>query len=70
MILHIGNRKDTTGNPLELINESMKLRDTKLIHRNKLHFYTLTIKDQKRKLRKQSIHHLIKKNKTPRDKPT
>ena len=54
MILHIENPRDITGNLLGLINNSMKLQDTKLIHRNKLHLYTLTIKDQKRKLRKQS----------------
>ena len=32
----------------------VKLQDTKLIHRNLLHFYTLTTKYQKEKLRKQS----------------
>ena len=31
-----------------------KLQDTKLIHRNLLHYYTLTTKDQKNKLNKQS----------------
>ena len=30
------------------------LQDTKLIHRNLLHFGTLTIKDQKEKLKEQS----------------
>ena len=33
---------------------SVKLQDTKLIHRNLLHSYTLTMKDQKEKLRKPS----------------
>ena len=33
---------------------SVKLQDTKLIHKNLLHFYTLTMKDQKEKLGKQS----------------
>ena len=33
---------------------SLNLQDTKLIHRNLLHFHTLTTKDQKWKLRKQS----------------
>ena len=32
----------------------VKLQDTKLIHRNQLHFYKLTTKDQKEKLEKQS----------------
>ena len=31
-----------------------KLQDTKSIHRNHLHFYTLTMKNQKEKLRSQS----------------
>ena len=33
---------------------SIKLHDTKLIHRNLSHFYTLTIKEQREKLKKQS----------------
>ena len=32
----------------------VKLQNTKLIHRNLLQFYTLTTKDKKEKLRKQS----------------
>ena len=32
----------------------VRLQDTKSIHRNLLHSYTLTTKDQKEKLRKQS----------------
>ena len=35
----------------------VKLHDTKLINRNLLHIYKLTMKDQKEKLRKQS--HLL-----------
>ena len=31
----------------------VRLQDTKLMHRNLLHFYALTKKDQKEKLRKQ-----------------
>ena len=42
----------------------VKLKDTKLIHRNLLHFYTLTTKDQKEKLRKQSHLPLHQKTKT------
>ena len=48
----------------------VKLQDTKLIDRNLLHFYTLTTKDQKEKLRKQSHLPLHQKNKIPRNKPT
>ena len=40
---------------------------TKLMHRNWLHFYTLTMKDQKEKSRSNSIYHCIKKNKIPRN---
>ena len=53
--------------------ESMNLvkpQDIKLIHRNPLHSYTLTMKTQKEKLREQSIHHCNKKNKIIRSKLT
>ena len=53
MILYIENPKDATRKLLELINEFGKVAGYK-IHRNLLHFYTLTMKDQKEKLRKQS----------------
>ena len=39
----------------------VKLQDTKLMHRNLLHSYALTMKDQKEKLRKQS--HLLSQQK-------
>ena len=39
----------------------VKLQDTKLMHRNLSHSYTLTTKDQKEKLRKQSHSPLQKK---------
>ena len=45
MILHIENAKDATRKLLELINASVKLQDRKLIHRNLLHSYTITMKD-------------------------
>ena len=32
----------------------VKLQDTKFTHRNLMHFYTLTTKDEREKLRKQS----------------
>ena len=36
------------------MNDSVKLQDTKLKHKNLLHFYTLTTSYQKEKLRNQS----------------
>ena len=54
MILYIENPKDSIRKLLELISEFSKVADTKLIHRNHLHFYTLTMKNQKDKLKKQS----------------
>ena len=48
----------------------VKFQDTKLIHRNPLHSYTLTMKNQKEKIRSNSIHYFNKKNKIPRNKPT
>ena len=52
--IYIENPKDATRKLLELIDECDKLQDTKLMHRNLLHFYTLTMKEQKEKLGKQS----------------
>ena len=54
MMLYIENPKDATRKLLELINEMVRLQDTKLMHRNLWHSYTLTTKNQKEKLRKQS----------------
>ena len=45
----------------------VKLQDTKLIHRNPLHSYTLTTKDQK-DLRKQS-HLALQQKEIPANKP-
>ena len=45
MILYTENLKDATRKLLKLITEFSK--DTKLIHRNLLHFHTLTMKDLK-----------------------
>ena len=52
-----------------LLCKSFKLQDTKLIHRNQLNFYIVTM------IRKQNywnnpIYHCIKKNKIPRNKLT
>ena len=54
MILYIANPKDATRKLLELINGFGKVAGYKINHRNLLHSYTLTTKDQKEKLRKQS----------------
>ena len=61
MILYIADPKDTTIKLLELINKYVKLQDIKLVHRNPLHSYTLTVKKQKEKLRKQS-HSTLQQN--------
>ena len=52
MILYIENPKDPTRKLLELINEYSKVAEHK-INRNPLHSYTLTMRKQKEKLRKQ-----------------
>ena len=43
MILHTKNHNDSIKKLLELIN-SVKLQDTKSIHKNLSHFYTLIMK--------------------------
>ena len=54
MILYIENPKVSIRKLLELIVNLSKLQDTKSIYRNHLHFYVLTMKNQKEKLRNQS----------------
>ena len=54
MILYEENPKDATRKLLELINQFGKVAGYKINTRNLLHSYTLTMKDQKEKLRKQS----------------
>ena len=54
MILYIENPKDATRKLLELINEFGKVAGYKTNAQKSLHSYTLTMKDQKEKLRKQS----------------
>ena len=50
IILYIENPKDSIRKLLELISSNLtKLQDTKSIHRNHLHFYILTMKNQKEK---------------------
>ena len=53
MILYIENPKDSTRKVLELINEYSKVADIKLKQGNPLYSYTLTMRKQKEKLRKQ-----------------
>ena len=54
IILYIENPKVSIRKLLELIVNLSKLQDTKSIYRNHLHFYVLTMKNQKEKLRNQS----------------
>ena len=54
MILCVENPKDATRKLVDSSMNLVKFQDTKLIHRNLLHSYILTIKYQKQKLRKQS----------------
>ena len=56
MILYIENPKDSIRKLLELISEFGKvagyiINTQKSIHRNHLHFYKLTMKNQKEQLR-------------------
>ena len=53
MIPYIENPKDSTRKLLELINDYSKVAGYKITHRNPLHSYTLTMRKQKEKLRKQ-----------------
>ena len=52
MVLYIENPKDSIRKLLELISELSKVADIKSIHRNYLHFYIITMKNQKEKFRK------------------
>ena len=52
--VHLENPKDRILKLLELISELSKVADIKSIHRNYLHFYIITMKNQKWKLRNQS----------------
>ena len=61
MILYIVNPKGSIRKLLELISNLAKLQNTKSIHRNHLHFYILTMKNQKEQLRNQSQSQLQQK---------
>ena len=54
VILYIENSKDSIKKLLELISEFIKSQATKSIHRNHLHFYIVTMKNQEEKLKNQS----------------
>ena len=62
MILYIENPKDSIRKLLELISEFSKVLNTESIHRNHLHFYTLTMKNSKRNEGINPIHHCKKMN--------
>ena len=51
MILYIANPKDSIKKLLELLSEFTKAGYTKSMHINHLHFYVLTMKNQKETLR-------------------
>ena len=54
MILYIEIPKDCIRKLLELISELSKVSGYRSIHRNHLHFYILTMKNQKEQLRNES----------------
>ena len=61
MILYIENPKDSIRKLLELISEFSKVAGYKVNTQNHLHFYILTMKNQKEKLRSQSHSPLQRK---------
>ena len=54
MILYTENPKDSIRKLLDLISELSKVAGYKIMRRNHLYFYILTMKNQKEKLRNQS----------------
>ena len=54
IMLYKENPKDNIRKLLELISEFSKVLECKIIHRNYLHFYILTMKNHKEQLRNQS----------------
>ena len=61
MILYIEIPEDSIRKLLELISEFSKVSGCKIIHRNRLHFYMLTMKNQKEQLKNQSYSSLQQK---------
>ena len=59
MILYIENSKDTARKLLEFISEYGKFAGYKINEQKLLHFYILTMKDQKEKIGKPS--HVVEK---------
>ena len=53
MTLYLENPEETTRKLFEFSMNLVKLQDTKLIHKNELHFYIITMKVQREKLGKQ-----------------
>ena len=49
MILYTENHKDSIRKLLELISEFSKISGTKSVHNHHLHFYIITMKNQKNK---------------------
>ena len=70
MILYIENPKDSIRKSLELITEFSKVSGYISIHRNHLHFYILTMKNQKKKLRNKSHSPLKQKELISKNKLT
>ena len=62
MILYTENPKDATQNNLSSLINLVNLQQVKLLYKNLLVFYTITINYQKKKLRTQSLLQLYKKN--------
>ena len=67
MILNIENPKDSTRKLLELVNDYSKVADIKSTLRNPLHCYTVIMRKQKEKIRKQFHSPLQQKNKILRN---
>ena len=69
MTLYIENPKASTPRLLQLIQNLVALQATKSIARNQWHFYTLTMRLKKEKLRSQSHLQLHPNHKIPRNIP-
>ena len=71
MIFYVNNSKDYTHtqNRTIRINKFSQVAKHKKQNKNKFLFYTLSMKNQKRKLRKNYIYNSYRKNKILRNKP-
>jgi len=71
MILYIWYPRDTTGKLLKLINKLGKVARYKINVQKSVAFLYTNNETSERKIKENKcIHHHIKKNKTPRNKPT